>query len=259
MSINSIAFDTHIDVWRHEESTPWQRIKRKVALSNLLQHLDKPALHILDAGGGNGYDSLPLAQLGHQIDIVDYSREMIMDGTSVFAESGLLKRVAFHERRIEDIPLLFPGNRFDALICHNVLPYVQDVPAALRAILAPLKPGGIVSVIALNRYSIPYHNAFLVGDLEFALQSIGARELNTIFDTVSKAYSATEMEEMLRVAGCAIKGSYGLRCIIGYWGDNERKTQPDNQARLEKLEFALTDEYPYKLLARFFQIIGQKQ
>ena len=184
---------------------------------------------------------------------------MLADSTSIFAANSLLQQVAFHQRTIEEIPALFPQEHFDALICHNVLPYVKDVPAALRAMLAPLKRGSIVSIIALNRYSIPYHNAFLVGDLEFALQSIGARELNTIFDTVARAYSAAEMEDMLHMAGCAIKGSYGLRCIIGYWGDNERKSQPDIQERLEKLEFALTDEHPYKLLARFFQIIGQKQ
>jgi hypothetical protein len=40
--------------------------------------------------------------------------------------------------------------------------------------------------------------------------------------------------------------------------DNERKSEPNTLAQLEELELALSAEYPYKLLARFFQVIAQK-
>ena len=33
---------------------------------------------------------------------------------------------------------------------------------------------------------------------------------------------------------------------------------PDFYAKLEQLEFALSDQYPYYLIARFFQLIGRK-
>jgi len=46
--------------------------------------------------------------------------------------------------------------------------------------------------------------------------------------------------------------------MIDYWGDNERKAEPNTLAQLEELEFALSAEYPYKLLARFHQVIAQK-
>jgi len=54
------------------------------------------------------------------------------------------------------------------------------------------------------------------------------------------------------------RGNYGVRCMVDYWGDNERKTEPNTLAQLEELEFVLSAEYPYKLLARFFQVIAQK-
>ena len=259
MVAESGVFDAHIEIWRHEQSMPWQRVKRNVALSNLLGHMGQPAIHVLDAGGGNGLHAVPLAQLGHKIDVVDYSQEMIVDGTATVAASGLLEKVTFHHGMIEDIPSLFPRDQFDAVLCHNVLQYVRDVPAALQAILAPLKRDGIVSVIAINHYSNTYHRAFLAGNLDSALELIDAREFNTIFDTVATGYTAAEMEDMLRSVGCVVRASYGLLCIMGYWGDNERKSQPDIENKLEKLEFALTDKYPYKLLARYFQVIGQKQ
>ena len=40
--------------------------------------------------------------------------------------------------------------------------------------------------------------------------------------------------------------------------DNESKFDPTYFAELEKLEHAMTDCYPYYLLARMFQIIVQK-
>ena len=41
-------------------------------------------------------------------------------------------------------------------------------------------------------------------------------------------------------------------------GDNERKAEPEMLAHLEELELALSPEYPYKLLARYFQVIAKK-
>ena len=46
--------------------------------------------------------------------------------------------------------------------------------------------------------------------------------------------------------------------MFDYWGDNERKAEPNTLAQLEELEFALSAEYPYKLLARFFQVVARK-
>jgi hypothetical protein len=66
------------------------------------------------------------------------------------------------------------------------------------------------------------------------------------------------MSGLLRDAGCHIEQDYGVRCVCDYWGDNERKSQPEIFEQLERLEFALTDKYPYKLLARYFQVVARK-
>jgi S-adenosylmethionine-dependent methyltransferase len=39
---------------------------------------------------------------------------------------------------------------FDLVLCHNLLAYVDDVGAALRAVTQPLRPGGLLSVIGAN-------------------------------------------------------------------------------------------------------------
>jgi S-adenosylmethionine-dependent methyltransferase len=142
------------------------------------------------------------------------------------------------------------------------------VPALLRGLVAPLKTGGLISLLSINRYSIPYHLAFLPRDpslrsgqaLAEALAQIDARGMKAnIFDATMTNYSADEIGAMLQDAGCVVEHDYGIRCMCDYWGDNERKADPAVFAQIEQLEFALADRYPYKLLARYFMVIARKR
>jgi S-adenosylmethionine-dependent methyltransferase len=237
---------------------PWQRVRRKVEIANLLRHVRQSGLKILDAGGGNGYPSIPLAQNGCQVVVADYSEAMITDGQRLMSELGLDQSISFVLTRLEDLSSVIHNQDFDVVLCHNVLEYVESVPVVLRSILRPLKSRGMASITCKNRYSIAYHEAFLRGDLRAAKAAIGATETNTIFGSTARALAVDEIVKMLEDHGCVIQADYGLRCMIDYWGDNERKTEPKTLAQLEELEFALAAEYPYKLLARHFQVIAQK-
>ena len=80
MATSNQALTLHVETWKREQAMPWQRVRRKVEISNLLQHVGRSGLKILDAGGGNGYASIPFAQNGCQVVIGDYSKEIITDG-----------------------------------------------------------------------------------------------------------------------------------------------------------------------------------
>jgi hypothetical protein len=71
-------------------------------------------------------------------------------------------------------------------------------------------------------------------------------------------YSAEEMRAMLPDAGLNFDAEYGIRCLSDYWGDNETKSKPEVWEKLKKVEYALTDKYPYNLLARFWQMVAHK-
>jgi S-adenosylmethionine-dependent methyltransferase len=174
------------------------------------------------------------------------------------SELGLDERVSFVLTRLEELSSVLPEKAFDLVLCHNVLQYVDSVPVALRSVLALLKSQGIVSVTCLNRYSIAYREAFLRGDLQAAKAAIGATETDTLFESVAHTLAVDEVVKMLEEEGCVIQADYGLRCLIDYWGDSARKTEPNTLGQLEELEFALSSEYPYKLLARFFQVIAKQ-
>jgi S-adenosylmethionine-dependent methyltransferase len=258
MPTSNRAFDSHLETWKREMAMPWNQVRLRVEISNLLRHVNQSGLKILDAGGGNGYASIPFVQNGCQVVVADYSEAMVTDGQKLMSELGLDQSVSFVLTKLEDLSSVTQDQEFDVVMCHNVLQYAERLPVVLRSILKPLKSQGVVSIICMNRYSIAYHQAFLRGDLQAAKAAIGATETNTIFESTAQALAVDEIVKMLEGQGCVIQADYGVRCMIDYWGDNERKAEPNTLAQLEGLEFALSAEYPYKLLARFFQVIAQK-
>lgn len=259
MKTTSATFDDRIAQWTQEQQQPWGKLKYKLTQSNLAKHLPAGRLRVLDAGGGNGFDSIPLAEHGHRVDIVDYSREMLAEAEKRIAQANAQDRVAIHTASLSEIRHLFEDRTFDLVLCHNVVQYVDDVPALLKDLIAVLKTGGLISVLSVNRYSLPYHAAFMKGDLADAFSKLDARSAGTyLFDTTMTTFSAEEVKAILMDAGCEIERDYGIRCMCDYWGDTERKTQPGVFEQIEQLEFALTDMHPYKLLARYFQIIARK-
>ena len=258
MSTSATVFDSAIAQWRKEQTFPWFKLKYKLCHANLVKHLplDRP-LQILDVGGGNGVESIPFAEAGHQVDLVDYSQEMLGDARQQIEAKGLQERARLHHADLLHLSTLFAPASFDLLLCHNVLSYVDEVPTRLGEMAALLKPGGLASFVNVNRYSRAYSTAFLRNDLEGALTEIGQRTFNTIvFKSTMTLYSAEEFSEMLTAHGLQIAQDYGVLCMYVYWGDNERKYDPVIHGQLEKLEFELTDKYPYKLLASYYQVIA---
>jgi S-adenosylmethionine-dependent methyltransferase len=259
MDTPASKFDASIERWVAENDLPWMKLKTEIGLSNLQKHLPQKRLRILDAGGGSGADSIPLAREGHSVDLLDYSPEMLKVAERNAKHEGLQERIRMHRSDVSQINRIFPQPQFDLIVCHNVLQFVGDVPALLDSLAKTLVPGGILSLISGNRYTIPFRAAFLAKDLDGALRQVGARTYrNPVFQTAVTEYSAEEMRAMLPGAGLSFDAEYGIRCLSDYWGDNETKSNPEVWEKIKKLEYALTDRYPYNLLARFWQIIAHK-
>jgi S-adenosylmethionine-dependent methyltransferase len=259
MNTPSSTFDESIDRWVAENDLPWMQLKTEIGLSNLKKHLPQKPLRILDAGGGSGADSIPLAREGHSVDLLDYSPEMLKVAKENIEREKLQAKIRYHAGDVSQLERTFPQPQFDVVLCHNVLQFVGDVPTLLRSISKTLVPGGFLSLISGNWYTIPYRAAFMTKDLDKALELIGSRTArNVIFNTTVTEYSADEIKEMLPGAGLAFDAHYGIRCITDYWSDNETKLKPEVWEKIVKLEYALTDRYPYNLLARFWQIVAHK-
>jgi S-adenosylmethionine-dependent methyltransferase len=261
-SVPASVFDAQIEQWRCEADLPWYRIKRRQVQVNLARHLAGSSLRILDAGGGNGLDSLPLAAQGHHVVIVDYSQAMLADAQARADAAGLLNRIELQQADVAGIGNLFPGDSFDAVLCHNVIQYLptrNDQSALLSGLGGLLKHQGVLSLVSLNRLSAVYAELFLRGNPAAALQQIDTDTVQGImFNAPMLIHSVQEACDMVENVGLVAAADYGLLCVTPYWGNNAAKYDPAVYEQLEALELALSDKQPYKVLARHYQVIAQR-
>jgi S-adenosylmethionine-dependent methyltransferase len=217
MNTPASVIDNSMEPWLKDIEFPWMKLKTELGLSNLRKHRTDNSLRILDAGGGSGYDALPLARDGHRIDLVDYSAEMLKATRTAAEREGLQETIRFFQADVMDLDRLFPRPAFDAVVCHNVLQFVGDVPNLLSVLSHALAPGGILSLISPNRHSMPYRKVFLDQDLDEAFRQIGSRTYrNIIFNTDKTEYSVEEIRDTFPAARLEYVAHYGIRSFADY-------------------------------------------
>jgi S-adenosylmethionine-dependent methyltransferase len=259
MTFTPEDFDAHFDKWKDWPSTPWNRLLYSTCHHNLQRYLGAPPLQILDVGGGNGEDTFFLVQLGHTVTLVDFSSEMLADAQQQATELGVSDQVTLIQTDVTELTNLFAKAHFDAILCHNMIKFVDDGYQLLDDLSTYLKPDGLLSITAVNPHSEVYRQAIFQNDLGGALAVIGQdQHLHPWFGKFEKRHAPEDIIAYLQALDFTLMGHYGLRNIVDYLTDNQSKFDPGYFSKLEELEHALTDRYPYYLLARMFQIIMQK-
>lgn len=255
------SFEAGLSRWKADQSMPWNRFGYELVEHHLKQQIpvDSPPLRVLDAGGGNGVDSLALARMNHQVELVDLSRQMLDDARANAALAGVTDRIDTHAIDIHGLDKVFDSDQFDIVLCHNVIQFVDEIRPLLETLIRVLKPGGFLSLITINQLSLPYQAAFVDQDLDKACALLDqTSEHNSIFDIDVREYRSDEVGGWLEELGLEIETCYGIRCLYDYWGSNELKQDPAVYAGLRRLEMELSERDPYRQTARQFQIIARK-
>ncbi|MGW6390797.1 class I SAM-dependent methyltransferase [Streptomyces sp. NPDC055103] len=263
MSENSQKFDTAMTTWQEWQEAPWGRLRYTLAEANLMRHVDGPdgggPLRVLDLAGGDGGDALRLAARGHHVTIVDYAPAMLAAAAERAAEGGLSERIACVRADVTDLPADLVAGEFDVVLCHNLLAYVDDMPGTLAGALAPLKGGGLFSVMAINRHSAALNVAVRETDPAAALAALDSDRLRSgMFDSELTLHTAEEVTPVLQRLGCRDVQHYGIRTFCDYITDDARKYDKEYYADLERLELATTARHPYPHTARLFQLTARK-
>ncbi len=255
------SFEAGLESWKAEQAKAWNRLGYELVEHNLKKHIpdESRPLKVLDAGGGNGFDSLALARMNHQVDLVDISGEMLRDARANAALSGVSERLAIHQMDLFSIDRQFAAGSFDLVLCHNVMQFVDEARPMLSILAGMLKPGGILSLVTTNQYSLAYQAAFNDNDLDQAHALLDSPvQYNPVFDMKVYAYRAGDVIDWLRQDGLETEAHYGIRCLYNYWGTNELKESSSVYQKLRKLELELTERDPYKLTGRQFQLVARK-
>jgi S-adenosylmethionine-dependent methyltransferase len=127
-------------------------------------------IRVLDLGGGSGGLAVPLAELGHDVTVVDPSPNALAALERRAADFGVADRITGRQGDA-DTPAFETDETFDLVCCHGVLEVVDDPTAALAGIAAVLTPKGHLSLLVAGRLAVVLTKA-LAGDLGQAREAL---------------------------------------------------------------------------------------
>lgn len=254
-------FNERLGDWRAWQQTPWGRLRYHVVAETLRRtcaRVGDGPLRVLDVGGGDGGDALPLARAGHAVTIVDYSEPLLAQARQSATAQGLAGRLTTMCADFGDLPSLGLGT-FDVVLCHNVIQYQDATVPGVRLLATTVRPGGALSLLAPNPASEVLTAAIRREDLVDATERLTARTAKTeTFQHAVRLVSPEEAADALEDCGFGDVTRYGVRAVTDYIGNDARKHEPDFYRQLEALETALCDREPFIRTARMWQLVARR-
>lgn len=251
----SDVFSDKLAAWRDYTASPWARVRYAVVGEVLRRHvaeLGGRRLRVLDVGGGDGQDSLPLAQAGHEVTIVDPTPEWLAEARRRADAAGAT--IATVEGGLDALP----AAEWDLVLCHFVLRYRPGSVGDVAALASRVRPGGRLSIMDGNpdgRVLRALVNAGPAGALtELAAERVAVQTFQTDARKVTWSDTADEMA----AAGLHHPGLYGNRIANDLLVDNTAKHDPAYFAQLLELELTLCDREPFNRIGFAWQLVAER-
>jgi 2-polyprenyl-6-hydroxyphenyl methylase/3-demethylubiquinone-9 3-methyltransferase len=102
-------------------------------------------LRAVDVGCGAGLLSEPLARLGAEVVAIDAAGENVAAARRHAEQAGLA--IDYRQATAGELA----GERFDLVVCMEVIEHVPDQPALVSELVELAKPGGLLALSTLNR------------------------------------------------------------------------------------------------------------
>src|SRR5579863_1474020 len=193
------------------------QVRTYVMHRQLLEHFPPPPATVLDVGGGAGHQSFPLARAGYDVTLLDPSQAMLDKARerldALPAEDR--GRVTLLHANGEDADAAVHGRRFDAVLCHGVLGYLEHPEPMIDQLCSCAVPGGTVSIMAGNAGAAAVRPALerRWGD---ALASFDARTEIGVLGVPTRADTPEELGEELRRRGVEPVRWYGVWLFVDW-------------------------------------------
>ena len=215
-------------------------------------------VRVLDAGGGSGGFAVPVAQLGHDVTVVDPSPDSLAALERRAAETGTTERIRALQGDAAGLPELVAPGSFDLVLCHSVLEVVDDPDEALRAIAHSLRSGGVASVLAANRIAAVLGRV-AAGRLTEARHVFDDTAGSTgAGDPLQRRFTLDELQVLLAAAGLVPQTVHGVRVFADTVPPAVLDADPQAADELLALERAAAERSDYLALATQLHLLARR-
>lgn len=205
--------------------------------------LHQSSLNILDIGAGQGQFALQLAKQGHQLTLLEPSKEMLELAESRFLDAQLT--ATFLQASVEALPLLSLP-QYDLITCHAMIEWLKDPYQLFQLIRAHIKPNGLLSLLFYNREGLIYHN-LIRGNFRYIERGNFADEQGGL--TPISPIDYHELEQYLNDHKIQILKKSGIRTYYDFMQPEARKRI--SEADHLKMELLYSENPNYLPHARY--------
>ncbi|PJI93912.1 class I SAM-dependent methyltransferase [Luteimicrobium subarcticum] len=251
-------FSDRLAAWREYTATPWARIRYDVVGETLRRQCAAvrgargDVLRVLDVGGGDGRDALPLALAGHDVTVVDPSAVWLDEAHGRAAAAGT--RLTTVEGGLDDLP----HGEWDLVLCHFVLRYRPAGADDVAALAARVRPGGRLSVVDVNPAGRVLR-ALVTGGPDAAAAELRAeRAAVATFGTDARKVDADDVVAAAGAHGLREVARHGIRVANDLLTDDAAKSDPAYFDALRALELDLCDREPYRRVGFAWQVVLER-
>jgi len=211
-------------------SAVWQSVRALVAERE--QQLGR-TLRVIDLGGGTGGLAVPLAQLGHQVTVIDPSLDALASLSRRASDSGVADRILAVQGDAANLLEVHPDADADLVCCHGALELVDDPAATLRSVAAVLADGGYVSLVVATRMAAVLSRA-LSGQFAQAQQALTSDDGRWgPADPLPRRFDADGVTDLVAGAGLALHDMHGVRIFSDLVPASFVDSESDRAALLE--------------------------
>lgn len=226
------------------ELPAWERLFKKIVWKQLGNIEGKK---ILDFGSGEGITANHFAKKNN-VTAIEPSEEMLTNAWKDYEYTQI----------VGDVNALdtFNDDTFDVIICHNVMEYIDDKEAVVKALARVLKKDGTLSIAKHNRAGRVMQMAVLLDEFEKANALLdGENSTASKFGTI-RYY---EDEDILKwEPGLKIIEFFGIRTFWDLQQNQEKHGNEEWQDKMMQLEMRVARISEYRDIAFFHHILLKK-
>jgi S-adenosylmethionine-dependent methyltransferase len=237
-------------------------VRTYVLHQQLLEHLPEPPATLLDVGAGAGHQSFPLAEAGYDVTLLDPSPAMLakarerLQGLSGEAQ----QRVSLLQADGEHADEAVHGRRFDAVLCHGVLGYLDQPDPLVNQLCQCVAPGGIVSIMTGNAKAMAVRPA-LERRWDDALAAFDSTREVGVLGVPGRADTVEELSELMQRQGVEPLRWYGVWLFVDWLEFSGAELDPNDLkqvAATAAVELEASRRDPYRQLSRLFHLVGRR-